>query len=122
MANPRQEDKSTQSIEDAARRTSERTAEQTSRMGKAAVEQMTRIGQTAAEAAEEMARAGANPLQQNAETLQDAWRFGLNRPGGRCRSICRGNALSIPTPATCPSSTTSIPRLGSPTCWPASRI
>jgi hypothetical protein len=67
MANPRQEDKSTQNIEDTARRTSERTAEQTSR-----------IGQVAAEAGEEVARAGAHLLQQNAETLQNAWRFGLD--------------------------------------------
>jgi hypothetical protein len=78
MANPRQEDKSTQNIEDAARRTSERTAEQTSRIGQAAAEQTTRIGQAAAEAGEEVARAGAHLLQQNAETLQNAWRFGLD--------------------------------------------
>jgi hypothetical protein len=67
MANPRQEDKSTQTIEDTARRASERTAEQTSR-----------IGQAAAEAGEEVARAGAHLLQQNAETLQNAWQFGLD--------------------------------------------
>jgi phasin family protein len=66
MANPRQEDKSTQSVDDTVRRTAERTAEQTRR-----------IGQTAAEAGEEVARAGANLLQQNAE-LQNAWRFGLD--------------------------------------------
>jgi hypothetical protein len=46
---------------------SERTAEQTSR-----------IGQAAADAGEEIARAGANAFQQNAETLQNAWRFGLD--------------------------------------------
>jgi hypothetical protein len=67
MANPRHEDKSTQSVDDTVRRTTERTAEQTRR-----------IGQTASEAGEEMARAGAKLLQQNAETLQDAWRFGLD--------------------------------------------
>ena len=67
MANPRQEDKSTQGMEDAARRTSERTAEQAGR-----------IGQVAAEAGEEVARASANLLKQNAETLQNAWRFGLD--------------------------------------------
>jgi hypothetical protein len=66
MANPRQEDKSTHSIEEAARRTTEKTAEQTSR-----------IGQAAADAGEEVARVGANLLQQNAETLQNTWRFGL---------------------------------------------
>jgi phasin family protein len=78
MANPRHEDKPTQSIEDAARRTSERTAEQTSRIGEATSAQTTRIGQAAAEAGEEVARAGANLLQQNAETLQNAWRLGLD--------------------------------------------
>jgi phasin family protein len=68
MANPRQEDKSTpNAAEEAVRRTSERTVEQTARMG-----------QTAAEAGQEMARAGANLLQQNAETLQNAWRFGMD--------------------------------------------
>ena len=67
MANPRQDEKSARGIEDAARRASERTAEQTSR-----------IGQAAAEAGEEVARASANLLKQNAETLQNAWRFGLD--------------------------------------------
>ncbi|XSC47206.1 TIGR01841 family phasin [Bradyrhizobium sp. RDT10] len=67
MANPRQEEKSTQGMEDAARRASERTAEQAGR-----------IGQVAAEAGEEVARASANLLKQNAETLQNAWRFGLD--------------------------------------------
>lgn len=76
MANPRQEDKST--YEDTARRASERTAEQTSRIGQAAVEQTASIGQAAAEAREEVARAGAHLLQQNAETLQNAWRLGLD--------------------------------------------
>jgi phasin family protein len=74
MANPRQDDKSsqsenkpTQSAEDSVRRTTETTAEQTRR-----------IGQTAAEAGEDVARAGANLLQQNAELLQNTWRFGLD--------------------------------------------
>jgi phasin family protein len=66
MANPRQEDKSTQSTEDTASRTTEKTAEQTSR-----------IGQAAADAGEEVARIGANLLQENAKTLQNTWRFGL---------------------------------------------
>jgi len=52
--------------EDTARRATERTAEQTMRMG-----------QVAAEAGDEVARAGAHLLQQNAETLQNAWRLGL---------------------------------------------
>jgi hypothetical protein len=78
MANPRQEEKSTQGIEDAARRATERTAEQTSRIGQSVAEQTTRVGQVAAEAGQEVARASANLFQQNAETLQNAWRFGLD--------------------------------------------
>src|SRR5215475_5204803 len=78
MANPRQDDRLTQSTEDATRRTSERVAEQTTRIGQAAAEQTTRVGQAAAEAGEEVARASADLLKQNAETLQNAWRFGLD--------------------------------------------
>ena len=46
---------------------SEKTADQTRRMG-----------ETAVEAGQEMARAGADLLQQNAETLQSTLRFGLD--------------------------------------------
>jgi hypothetical protein len=77
MTDPRQEDKSTQNFEDTARRAGQRTAEQTSRIGQAAAEQTTRIGYATAERGEEAARVGAHLLQQNAETLQNAWRFGL---------------------------------------------
>jgi phasin family protein len=77
MANPRQEEKSTQGMEDAARRAGERTAEQTSRLGQTAAEQTVRVGQAAAEAGAEVARASASLVKQNAETLQNAWRFGL---------------------------------------------
>jgi phasin family protein len=77
MANPRQEEKSTQGIEDAARRASERAAEQTNRIGQTVAEQTTRVGQIAADTGQEVARAGANLLQQNADTLQNAWRVGL---------------------------------------------
>jgi len=73
MANPR-DDKSTQNIEDTARQ----TAEQMSRIGQAGAEQTTRMGQVAAAAGDEVARAGAQMLQQNAETVQNAWRFGLD--------------------------------------------
>jgi hypothetical protein len=66
MTNPR-DDKSTQNIEDTARRATERTAEQTARMG-----------QVAAETGDQVARVGAQMLQQNAETVQNAWRFGLD--------------------------------------------
>jgi hypothetical protein len=61
------DDKSTQNIEDTARHASERATEQTARMG-----------QVAAEAGDEVARVGAQLLQQNAETVQNAWRFGLD--------------------------------------------
>ena len=76
MANPHREDRS--SHEDAARRAGEKTAEQATRIGQAAAEQTTRMGQSAAEAGQEVARAGAHLLQQNAETLQNAWRLGLD--------------------------------------------
>jgi hypothetical protein len=77
MAKPHQEDKSAQSFEDAARRTSENAAAQTSRIGQAAAEQTSRVGQAAANAGEEVARVGANLLQQNAQTLQNTWRSSL---------------------------------------------
>jgi phasin family protein len=77
MANVRQEDKSTQGMEEAARRATERAAEQTSQFGQAVADQTSRAGQAAAETTEEVARASAMLLKQNAETLQNAWRFGL---------------------------------------------
>ncbi|WP_024508793.1 phasin family protein [Bradyrhizobium sp. ARR65] len=63
----RQEDKSTQDPEGVARATSEQIAEQPRRMVRAA-----------AEATEEVAKASANLLQQNAELLRNSWRFGLD--------------------------------------------
>jgi phasin family protein len=77
LANHRQEDKSAQGMEHAARRAGESAAEQTTRIGQAAGDQTARVGQAAAEAGEEVARASANLLKQNVETLQNAWRFGL---------------------------------------------
>jgi phasin family protein len=77
MANARPEDKSTQDMEDAARRAGERAAEQTTRIGQAAADQTARVGQAAAEAGEQVARAGADMLKQNVETLQNTWRSGL---------------------------------------------
>ena len=74
MADPRQEDKSTQNIEDKARRTAE---------------QATRTGQAAAETGDEVARAGAHLLQQNAETLQNAWRSGSGHGDGCNGSLYR---------------------------------
>jgi hypothetical protein len=67
MANPRQEDKSTQRAEDTVRRTGERATEQTGH-----------IGRVAAETGEDVARASANLLQQSAESLQNTWRFGVD--------------------------------------------
>lgn len=67
MANPRQEEKSTQNPEDTIRRAAERTAEQTRR-----------IGLATAEAGEEVAQASSHLLQQNTEMLQNSWRFGVD--------------------------------------------
>jgi len=68
MASSRQEDKSTRNANvESIKRATERTTEQTRR-----------IGQAAAGAGEEVARASANVFQQNAETLQNTWRFGLD--------------------------------------------
>jgi phasin family protein len=77
MANARYEDKSTQGMEDAARRAGEKAAEHTSSIGQAAADQTSRAGQAAAEATKEVARASATLLKQNVETLQNVWRFGL---------------------------------------------
>lgn len=67
MANPRPEEKSTQSPEDTIRRAGERTAEQTRR-----------IGLATAEAGEEVAQASSHLFRQNAEMLQNTWRFGVD--------------------------------------------
>ncbi|MGM4954215.1 phasin family protein [Bradyrhizobium barranii] len=77
MANPRQEDKSTQRMEDAARHSGEKAAEQTNRKEQAAADQSARVGQSAAQAGEEIARSTANIAEQNFETVQRAWRAGL---------------------------------------------
>jgi phasin family protein len=67
MADPRQEEKSAQKNEDTIRRAGEKTAEQTRR-----------IGLAAAQAGEEVAQASSHLLQQNAEMLQNSWRFGVD--------------------------------------------
>ncbi|OSI79088.1 Phasin protein [Bradyrhizobium canariense] len=67
MADPRQEEKSAQKAEDTVRRAGEKTAEQTRR-----------IGLAAAQAGEEVAQASSHLLQQNAEMLQNSWRFGVD--------------------------------------------
>jgi hypothetical protein len=69
MATPGHEDRSSQTAEsvgEKVRRTEERAAEQTKR-----------IGETAVEAGQDVTRVGADLLRQNAETLQDAMRLGL---------------------------------------------
>jgi phasin family protein len=67
MANPHHEEKSTQNPEDAIRRAGERSTEQTRR-----------IGLAAAQTGEEVAQASSHLLQQNAEMLQNSWRFGVD--------------------------------------------
>jgi phasin family protein len=64
-------------MEDAARRASESAAEQTSRVGQAVADQTSRAAEAAAETTGEVARASSMLLKQNVETLQNAWRFGL---------------------------------------------
>jgi len=59
-------DKSSQKPEELSRQTSEQAAEQTRR-----------IGITAAKASEEVSRVSADLLNQNAEMLQNTWRFGM---------------------------------------------
>jgi hypothetical protein len=71
MANPRQDNKPTHDVEDGAKRTLERSTEQTKRIGEATVK-----------AGEEMARAGANFLQQNAEMFQKSLSFGADMTTG----------------------------------------
>ncbi|MBR0692091.1 phasin family protein [Bradyrhizobium lablabi] len=66
MANPRQEEKITPNVEQTIQRAGERTSEQTRRIGLAATQ-----------AGEEVAKASAGLLQQNAEMLQNSWRFGM---------------------------------------------
>src|SRR5215471_10562543 len=67
MANERQEERFAQNVDDKARRATERAVEQTRRMGL-----------VAAETSEQVVKTGANLLQQNAEMLQNTWRFGVD--------------------------------------------
>ena len=63
----RHDEKTTQNPEDTVRRAGEQAAEQPRR-----------IGLATAEATEEVARTSANLFQQNAEFLQNTWRFGVD--------------------------------------------
>ncbi|MGY8681942.1 phasin family protein [Bradyrhizobium sp. UFLA05-153] len=65
MADPRQENKH-QRAEETVRQTGEQAAEQTKR-----------IGLAAAKAGEDVSQVSADLLQQNAEMLQNTWRFGM---------------------------------------------
>lgn len=67
MAEKRQDDQSTKRVEDTIRRA-----------GESSVEQAKRIRETTGRVGEELAQASSNLLQHNAETLQNAWRFGLD--------------------------------------------
>ena len=66
MADTRHENKFNQRTEEVSRQASEQAAEQTRR-----------IGAAAAKAGEEVSRASAELLNQNAEMVQNTWRFGL---------------------------------------------
>jgi len=66
MAHPRQDERNIKNAEETVRRTGEQTAEQTRRMGLMATQ-----------AGEEMAQVSASLFQQNAEMLQNTWRFGM---------------------------------------------
>jgi phasin family protein len=66
MADTRHESKSSQKAEETFRQTSEEAAEQTRR-----------IGSAAAKAGEDLSRVSADLAHQNAEMLQNTWRFGV---------------------------------------------
>jgi len=66
MAEMRPDNKSNQKPEELARQT-----------GEQAVEQTRRVGIAAAKAGEEVSRASADLLSQNAEMLQNTWLFGM---------------------------------------------
>ena len=66
MADTRHDNKFNQKTEEVSRQTGEQAAEQTRR-----------IGLAAAKAGEEVSRASADLLNQNAEMLQNTWRFGV---------------------------------------------
>jgi len=66
MADTRHENKSQQRPEELTRQAGEQAAEQTRR-----------IGMAAAKAGEEVSRVSADFLNQNAEMVQNSWRFGM---------------------------------------------
>jgi hypothetical protein len=72
MANP--QDKSNQRVEETVRQ----TAEQANRAGQAAADAGGKMAQAGADVSQKVAQAGVNLFQQNAETMQNAWRIGLD--------------------------------------------
>jgi phasin family protein len=66
MADPMQANKFNQKAEETVRQTGEQAAEQTKR-----------IGLAAAKAGEDVSQVSAELLHQNAEVLQNTWRFGM---------------------------------------------
>jgi uncharacterized protein YllA (UPF0747 family) len=66
MADTRHENKSNQRPEELTRQAGEQAAEQTRR-----------VGMAAAKAGEEVSRVSADFLNQNAEMVQNSWRFGM---------------------------------------------
>ena len=66
MADTRQDNTGSQKAEEAIRQTNDQAAEQTRR-----------IGQAVSKAGEDMSRVSAEFLRQNAEMLQNVWRFGM---------------------------------------------
>ena len=65
MANPRHDNKPTQSVQDEARHTVDRTTDE-----------MKRMGETTVKTGEQMARTSAELLRQNADMVQKSWSFG----------------------------------------------
>jgi phasin family protein len=66
MADDRREDQAMRKMDETARQSVEKTAEQ-ARL----------IGESASRASAELAQVGASLMQQNAQNLQNVWRFGL---------------------------------------------
>jgi len=58
-------------------KTNQRPEELTRQAGEQAAEQTRRIGMAAAKAGEEVSRVSADFLNQNAEMVQNSWRFGM---------------------------------------------
>ena len=71
MANPRQDNRPHQAVEEETKRTLDLASEQTKR-----------IEETSVKAGEQIAQASANFLQQSAELFQQSWNFGADMTTG----------------------------------------